>query len=109
MGLPKHLESYVHVAGRTAREGRRGRAVSLITDDDELGRLDDFRRALGIKIDIVDLIRGAWSGGQPPVSQWWSVVGVGLLRIGGFSAFSMRSTTRDGLQPQHWREALCES
>ena len=45
----------MHVAGRTAREGRRGRAVSLIFSEEEAQRMDDFRRELGIKVEKIDL------------------------------------------------------
>ncbi|KAL1519299.1 hypothetical protein AB1Y20_022826 [Prymnesium parvum] len=55
LGVPRHLEAYVHLAGRTAREGRRGRAVSVVTSDEEQLRLDTFRRELGITIESVEL------------------------------------------------------
>lgn len=55
LGLPQRVDSYVHVAGRTAREGRRGRAVSLLFTEEEMMRLDDFRKELGFKVEIVDL------------------------------------------------------
>lgn len=55
LGLPQRVESYVHVAGRTAREGRKGRAVSLLTDPAEVERLQSFGRELGINVETVDL------------------------------------------------------
>jgi superfamily II DNA/RNA helicase len=55
IGLPQRVESYIHVAGRTAREGRKGRAVCLLTDDDDVARLDAFRRELGISVEIIDV------------------------------------------------------
>lgn len=55
LGLPQRIDSYVHVAGRTAREGRRGRAVSLVFTEEERLRLDEFRRELGFKVQVVDL------------------------------------------------------
>ena len=55
VGLPERLDSYIHVAGRTAREGRKGRAVCLLTRDGEAERLQDFGRELGIQIESVDV------------------------------------------------------
>ena len=55
LGLPSRLDSYVHVAGRTAREGRKGRAISLITSLEEEERLAEFRAELGLRIEMVDL------------------------------------------------------
>jgi len=55
VGLPQRRDSYIHVAGRTAREGRKGRAVTLVTDDEEAARLDAFGRELGIVIEKVDV------------------------------------------------------
>ena len=55
LGLPARVESYVHIAGRTAREGRKGRAVCLLTDDDEFERLGSFGAKLGISIETVDV------------------------------------------------------
>jgi len=55
VGLPKKVDSYVHVAGRTAREGRRGMAISLVFSDEDQVRLDELRRELGIKIEKVDV------------------------------------------------------
>ena len=55
VGLPQRLESYVHVAGRTAREGRKGRAVCLLTEDAEIERLAAFGHALGVKVESIDV------------------------------------------------------
>ena len=55
VGLPARLDSYVHVAGRSAREGKRGHAVSLLASEEEEARLDAFQKELGIKIERVDL------------------------------------------------------
>ena len=55
VGLPQRLESYVHVAGRTAREGRRGRAVSLLTSPEQEERFARFKAELGLKVEVVDL------------------------------------------------------
>jgi len=55
VGLPARVDSYVHVAGRTAREGRKGRAVCLLTQQEEFERLSSFGRELGIQIEKVDL------------------------------------------------------
>ena len=55
VGLPARLESYIHIAGRTAREGRKGRAVCLLTTEEETERLDAFGRDLGIKVEKVDV------------------------------------------------------
>ena len=55
VGLPARVDSYVHVAGRTAREGRKGRAVCLLTADEETERLSSFGRELGISVETVDV------------------------------------------------------
>jgi ATP-dependent helicase YprA (DUF1998 family) len=55
LGLPKRVDSYVHVAGRTAREGRKGRAVCLLTEEEEGERLDAFGRELGISFERIDV------------------------------------------------------
>lgn len=55
VGLPSRVDSYVHVAGRTAREGRKGRAVCLLTQQEETERLREFGSTLGIQIETVDL------------------------------------------------------
>lgn len=55
VGLPSRVDSYVHVAGRTAREGRKGRAVCLLTSDDDLERLASFGRQLGVRIETIDV------------------------------------------------------
>ena len=55
MGLPQRADAYVHVAGRTAREGRRGRAVSLIFSEQDEARLGECKAELGIKVSSVDL------------------------------------------------------
>jgi Lhr-like helicase len=55
VGLPKRVDSYIHVAGRTAREGRKGRAVTLVTEDDEAERLGAFGQELGVSIEKVDV------------------------------------------------------
>jgi hypothetical protein len=55
VGLPARVDSYVHVAGRTAREGRKGRAVCLLTEEDDFNRLADFGRELGIQVEKIDL------------------------------------------------------
>jgi ERCC4-related helicase len=55
LGLPQRVDSYVHVAGRTAREGRRGRAVSFLYTEEERMRMEDFRRELGVKVEMIDL------------------------------------------------------
>ena len=69
VGLPARLDSYIHVAGRTAREGRKGRAVTLVTEEAETERLGAFGQELGIKIEKVDVrfLRGrSFARWQPP-------------------------------------------
>jgi len=55
IGLPSHVDSYIHVVGRTGREGRKGFAISLITTDEEYWRLAEFRRDLGVTIEEIDM------------------------------------------------------
>ena len=40
--MPKEMENYLHRAGRTARAGRKGTVVNLVTERDQnlLNRLD---------------------------------------------------------------------
>ena len=53
--LPRRVDAYVHTAGRTAREGRKGTVVSLLFDDAELMRLEGFKEELGFKLQVGDL------------------------------------------------------
>jgi superfamily II DNA/RNA helicase len=48
--LPDEPENYIHRIGRTARMGREGHAISLVTPEEriQLGRIE---RALGITLD----------------------------------------------------------
>ena len=55
LGLPKRCDAYVHVTGRTAREGKRGKAVCILFSDQDLSRLQEFRKELGIRIEVTDL------------------------------------------------------
>jgi superfamily II DNA/RNA helicase len=55
LGIPQHVESYIHVVGRTAREGRKGKAFYMLSELDQMQRLNDFRKKLGMKIEEVDL------------------------------------------------------
>ena len=47
--LPDSADSYLHLAGRTGRQGRKGSVVSLLTTDEsrDLGRIT---RQLGLSI-----------------------------------------------------------
>lgn len=40
--LPADAESFLHRSGRTARAGRHGKVVAVVTSDDESGRLEQF-------------------------------------------------------------------
>eukprot|EP00908_Phaeocystis_cordata_P019602 Transcript_31135.p4 GENE.Transcript_31135~~Transcript_31135.p4 ORF type:complete len:92 (+),score=50.79 Transcript_31135:109-384(+) len=55
LGLPSRLDSYVHVAGRTAREGRRGHAVSLLTSAKEEEKFAQYKSELGLRVEVIDL------------------------------------------------------
>ena len=46
LGLPTRLDSYVHIAGRTAREGRKGKAVSGSSAPDPLDPFQILSRSL---------------------------------------------------------------
>lgn len=48
--LPDDAEIYVHRIGRTGRAGRKGIAISFVTDR-ERHRLKQFQRTLGVQID----------------------------------------------------------
>jgi len=52
--LPTDPEAYVHRIGRTARAGREGVAISLVTPR-EVGRLRFFQRTLDVKIGRMDV------------------------------------------------------
>jgi hypothetical protein len=41
--------------GWRLREGRKGRAVCLLTEEDDFNRLADFGRELGIQVEKIDL------------------------------------------------------
>ena len=51
LGLPTRLDSYVHVAGRTAREGRKGHAIALLTSAQQEERFVQYKRELGLKAE----------------------------------------------------------
>ena len=55
LGLPTRLDSYVHVAGRTAREGRKGHAIALLTSAQQEERFVQYKRELGLKAEVIDL------------------------------------------------------
>jgi len=55
LGLPTRLDSYVHVAGRTAREGRKGHAISLLTSPQQEERFAQYKSELGLKAEVIDL------------------------------------------------------
>ena len=55
LGLPTRLDSYVHVAGRTAREGRKGHAISLLTSSQQEERFAQYKSELGLKAEVIDL------------------------------------------------------
>src|SRR5262249_15489338 len=48
--LPEVTEAYVHRIGRTARMGKSGVALSLVTPE-ERGNLGQIERTLGIKLE----------------------------------------------------------
>lgn len=55
LGLPTRLDSYVHVAGRTAREGRKGHAIALLTSPQQEERFVQYKRELGLKAEVINL------------------------------------------------------
>ncbi|WP_299886823.1 DEAD/DEAH box helicase [uncultured Lacinutrix sp.] len=52
--LPEHLEYYTHRSGRTARAGKTGESIALVLPN-ELQRVQDVEKALGIKIKELTL------------------------------------------------------
>ncbi|MFC2109239.1 DEAD/DEAH box helicase [Bacteroidota bacterium] len=52
--LPEQLEYYTHRSGRTARAGKKGKSIALVTST-ELGRLREIERDLEIKAEQVYL------------------------------------------------------
>jgi superfamily II DNA/RNA helicase len=53
---PRTVDSYVHAAGRTGRQGRRGTVVTLVPPS-RRGFIDELRRELGIVIDEIDMTK----------------------------------------------------
>ena len=72
LGLPTRLDSYVHVAGRTAREGRKGHAIALLTSAQQEERFVQYKRELGLKAE-----------GAPPATLDDSEAGVGVAPAEG--------------------------
>ena len=48
---PKTMDEYLHMAGRTGREGKAGKVVTL-ANLDEIKRLQSWQTALGIQYDV---------------------------------------------------------
>jgi superfamily II DNA/RNA helicase len=53
---PRTVDSYVHAAGRTGRQGRRGTVVTLVPPS-RRAFIDELRRELGIVIDEIDMTK----------------------------------------------------
>eukprot|EP00727_Mastigamoeba_balamuthi_P007050 m51a1_g2966 hypothetical protein (476) ;mRNA; f:692703-694418 len=49
--MPRGPEDYVHRIGRTARAGRRGRAITLVTERD-VGGVHEIEGATGVKLEL---------------------------------------------------------
>ncbi|KAK7468784.1 hypothetical protein VKT23_003285 [Stygiomarasmius scandens] len=43
------LDTYIHVAGRVGRFGRKGKVVSIVTDEQEAERMDTILKRLGVE------------------------------------------------------------
>lgn len=53
--LPKEKENYTHRIGRTARNGAKGTAITLISNRMQLGELKDLERYQNKTIDLYDI------------------------------------------------------
>ena len=53
--MPDNLEEYVHRIGRTARAGRRGTAVTFVSDPQDFELLDVLQEQLGHEINQANL------------------------------------------------------
>ncbi|KAH8322712.1 hypothetical protein KR059_003761, partial [Drosophila kikkawai] len=52
---PRHIKTHIHRVGRTARAGRKGTAVTLLTEQDQSGfkkMLNDVGKAMGEEIQV---------------------------------------------------------
>jgi len=43
------LDTYIHIAGRVGRFGRKGKVVSIVTDEQEAERMDTILKRLGVE------------------------------------------------------------
>lgn len=92
--LPAQPEDYVHRIGRTARAGRRGKAVSFVQPDQQRD-LRDIERLIRIRIPVAKL---PGFSHQPSTSQPWSPPGQA-----GSPAGQNRSARRPWQQPRRSR------
>ena len=55
--IPEDAKSYLHRAGRTARAGKEGVSISIITDR-EKPLIENYEKKLKIKIEAKDMYKG---------------------------------------------------
>lgn len=57
VNLPQDANTFVHLAGRTGREGRKGNVVCVLKDEEQLDKMDSFVKELGIRVAWTDLTK----------------------------------------------------
>ena len=77
-GVPKTADAFVHLAGRTARQGSSGRVVVLAKRDEADARLPSLGSQLGVdfRADRRHVDDSSVGGGEYPVEKWaemWEV------------------------------------